>query len=396
MPDSIIKRRCFYFIGDYEPIDASSQHEYFRLGLQCFAKTWNVETGLSPPTKEADGAIAAWQVETKGPNWVVKTEFRLLNWADFVTEDIERSRWDRISRAVKALADFIMSGTCWHYFRLNWRFGFIFLYPMLAILLFTAFAIWLMMLLGNLSVPLAPIFALAITGGLFFVFIKWVDPFLLFHVTRMWIFIHDLVHLERAGLAERLGIFTQDIVERLQSDNFDEIVIAAHGLGAALQPIIVDRAFWQLPEFGKDGRSISLLSIGSLLLAVGLHPEASWLIEAVSRIARDRMVFWAEYQAPEDVISFPGIDPVAELISDYGKPLLRKVRIKDMIATDTKYFNPETICRYHRQLACANTKKYFYDFFMICCGPFSLQTRVKDPDRMVTAFDASGRLRSRK
>jgi hypothetical protein len=392
VPDSIIKRRCFYFIGDYEPIDASSQHEYFRLGLQCFAKTWNVETELSPPTKEADGAIAAWQVETKGPNWVVKTEFRLLNWADFVAEDIERSSWDRISRAVKALADFIMSGTCWRYFRLNWRFGFIFLYPMLAALLFTAFAIWLMMLLGNLSVPLAPIFALAITGGLFFAFIKWVDLFLLFHVTRMWIFIYDLVHLERAGLAERLGMFTQDIVERLQSDNFDEIVIAAHGLGAALQPIIVDRAFWQLPEFGKDGRSISLLSIGSLLLAVGLHPEGGWVASPALRIALDRMVYWAEYQAEEDILSFPGRNPITELLSDHGKPVLQKIQIKNMVEPDAKRRFPKSIYQSHRQLVRANSKRYFYDYFMICCGPFSLSTRVQHPDLMVAAFHSDGRL----
>ena len=240
--------------------------------------------------------------------------------------------------------------------------------------------------------PFAPLFGIAIAAALFFAFTIWVDPIVLPRVVDMWIFMHELVHLERTQLAERLGVFSQDIVAQLQIDKFDEIVIVGHGVGAALQPIILDRAFWALPDFGKDGRSVSLLSLGSLLLAVGLHPEGGWVVGPVSRVARDRWVYWAEYQAQEDIISFPGNNPVTELISDHGKPVLQEIQIKDMVDTNAKRRFPASAYQNHRQLVRANTKRYFYDYFMICCGPFDLQTRVKYPDLMVAAFNSDGRL----
>jgi hypothetical protein len=390
--ESLIKRRCVISIGDYEPLDVAHQFANFQRGLQRFAQTWNVTPKISPFKMEADGAIAVWQIETKAPNWEVKTEFRLLNWSDIVRKDFRRWNLNRAWRAIRALVDFIISGTCWRYFRLNWRFGLFFFYPVLAVLFFAIIALWLTAFLGNFEVPFASLFGSAIGLALFLAFIEWVDPLVLPRVVDMWVFLYELVHLERTHLAERLGVFSQDIVAELQSDDFDEIVIVGHGIGAALQPIIVDRAFWALPEFGKDGRSVSLLSVGSLLLAVGLHPEGGWVVGPVSRVARDRWVNWAEYQAQEDFISFPGSNPVTELISDHGKPVLQKIQIKDMVGTDAKRRFLETAYQNHRQLIRANTKRYFYDYFMICCGPFDLSTRIKYPDLMVKAFNPDGRL----
>jgi hypothetical protein len=276
---------------------------------------------------------------------------------------------------------------------MNWRFGLFFLYPILAVLLVAIVSLWLAAFLSNLEVPFAPIVAFSIGAALILLYTKWVDSVVLPRVVDMWIFLHELVFLEKTNLAERLGVFSQDLVAQLQSDNFDEILIVGHGIGAALQPIILDRAFWALPEFGKgDGRSVSVLSLGSLLLAVGLHPEGGWVVGPVSRVARDRWVNWAEYQAQEDILSFPGSNPVTELISDHGKPVLQKIKIKDMIDFATKRRFLTAAYQNHRQLVRANTKRYFYDYFMICCGPFDLATRVKYPDLMVDAFDPDGRL----
>jgi hypothetical protein len=388
--ESLIKRRCVISIGDYEPIDVTQQFASFQRGLARFAKTWNVKVRVSPFKMEADGAVAVWHTETTAPNWQVKTEFRILNWSDLVRRDFQHWNLNRVWRAAKAISNFVFSGTGWRYFRLNWRFGLFFFYPALVFLFSAMIALWLVTLLGSFEVPFASLFGFGVVAALLVAFIKWVDPFVLPRVVDMWIFMHELVHLERTGLAERLGVFSQDIIEKLQSDHFDEIVIVGHGIGAVIQPIIVDRAFWALPEFGKQGRSVSLLSLGSMLLAVGLHPEGGWAVGPLSRVVRDRWVFWAEYQAYDDIIGFPGINPVAELIDDQGKPKLQKIQVKDMV--DIKSSFPESIFKNHRALLQANTKKYFYDYFMICCGPFSLPTRVEYPDLMVTAFHSDGRL----
>jgi hypothetical protein len=390
--DELIRTRCVVSIGDYEPSDIAQQFARFLEELQCFATTWNVTVRYSQVKMEPNGSVAVWRVEAKGPNWKVDTEFRLLNWSDLVKKDFCRWSFQRIWRAVRALFDFLISGTCWHYLLKSWRFGLLFLYPALMALLFTAAAFWLALQLRGLGVPFALLAGLIIGAGLFVAFVKWIDPFDLPRVVDMWIFLYDLVHLERAELAARLGVFSQEIVAKLSARDFDEIVIVGHGIGAALQPIIVDRAFWALPEFGKDGRSISLLSLDSLLLAVGLHPQGAWLVPPTLRIASDRMVFWAEYQAEEDILGFQGRNPVTELGSSYGKPILQNVRIKDMVEAAAKRRFPGAIYQNHLRLLRANTKKYFYDYFMICCGPFALPTRIKYPNLMVAVFDPDGRL----
>jgi hypothetical protein len=390
--DELIKTRCVISIGDYDPLTSEQQYTYFEKGLSRFSQTWNVAPRYTALKKEADGAVAVWRVETKAPNWTVRTEFRLLSWSDIVRKDFRRWSFDRVRLAATALINFVTSGTCWHYFRMNWRFGLFFLYPVIAFSFFALVAFLISGLLENFAIPFPMLLGFATGAALFLSFIKWFDPVVLPRVVDMWIFMYELVHVERTNLAERLGVFSQDIIAKLESKDFDEIIIIGHGIGAVLQPIILDRALWALPEFGKDGRSVSVLSVGSLLLAVGLHPEGAWLVPPVLRISLDRMVYWAEYQAEEDVLSFPGVNPVVELLNDHGKPILQKIRIKDMIDPNAKSHFFESLYKNHRQFTRANTKRYFYDYFMICCGPFALSTRVKYPDLMVKGFGADGRL----
>jgi hypothetical protein len=133
-----------------------------------------------------------------------------------------------------------------------------------------------------------------------------------------------------------------------------------------------------------------VLSVGSLVLAVGLHPEGTWLVSPMLRIAVDRWVNWVEYQVDEDILGFFGRNPVVELLQERGKPTVEKIRIKNMMATRKRRFSD--VYHAHRQPIEANTKRYFYDYFMICCGPFALPMRVKNPDLMVTAFGADGAL----
>jgi hypothetical protein len=393
--DELIKKRCVVFVGDYDPASAEQRFAAFQQGLRQFAQTWHVAVRTSPVKVEADGAVAVWNVETKAPNWQVATEFRLLDWSDVVKDDFRRWTFGRAGRALKALANFIVSGTCWRYLRTNWRFGLLFLYPVLAVLLFTRIALWLAELLSSLNVPFALLAGLTIGAGLFAVFVKWLDPFDMGRIVDLWVFLYELVHLERTGLAERLGAFSQDIVAKLKANDYDEIIVIGHGIGAALQPIILDRTFFALPEFGKgDGRTVSVMSVGSLLLAVGLHPEGTWLVSPTLRLAIDRWVAWVDYQADEDVLGFPGCNPLTVLTQEHGKPTIEKIRIKDMI--DTAATRRFARYRAHRQPIEANTKRYFYDYFMICCGPFALPTRIKHPDLMVSAFGPDGALVSRR
>jgi hypothetical protein len=39
-----------------------------------------------------------------------------------------------------------------------------------------------------------------------------------------------------------------------------------------------------------------------------------------------------------------------------------------------------------------NERRYFYDYYMLCCGPLALRDRVDDPERAVAVFAADGGL----
>jgi len=43
-----------------------------------------------------------------------------------------------------------------------------------------------------------------------------------------------------------------------------------------------------------------------------------------------------------------------------------------------------------------NERRYFYDYYMLCCGPIALQDRVEKPDWAVAAFAADGALESKR
>jgi hypothetical protein len=46
--------------------------------------------------------------------------------------------------------------------------------------------------------------------------------------------------------------------------------------------------------------------------------------------------------------------------------------------------------RVHRQFVMGNEQRYFYDYYMICCGPVALPQRVVFHEGSVEAFDPDG------
>ena len=48
--------------------------------------------------------------------------------------------------------------------------------------------------------------------------------------------------------------------------------------------------------------------------------------------------------------------------------------------------------RIHRQAVMGNERRYFYDYYMLCCGPIPLAERVADRDAAVAAFAGEGAL----
>jgi hypothetical protein len=390
MPAPIVQKRCMLQLGGYEPMRPDRYHRRFERELRRFERTWNVSASLSRPTLSDDGWVASWHITTRGPNWQVETQFRLLRWDDFVAADVARPGWKRVLRGLVALADFVGSGAALAYFRVNWRYGLFFAAPLVALASFAAIALALAARVARLEPILAPVAALAVFAGLFHWPGRWLH---LGYLLDDWSFAADFVHRRRRDIEARLDRLAEQLLEDARSGQFDEIIVAGHSLGAAFLPTLVDRALYRDPMLGRASTPLNLMSTGSSLLKIGLHPAAAWLRSAVGRIVGAPAVYWVEYQALVDIINFYRTNPVQALkLPASDKPIVRVVHLRDMLDAATYRRLRGDFFRLHRQFMMGNDKRYFYDYYLTCCGPLAFAVAVAAQERLTMLFGPDGAL----
>jgi hypothetical protein len=395
MPKALVRKRCFVQMTGYEPVGPEHQHRRFIREMARFQKAWSVQGEVSPLTLSADETVANWTVETSGPNWHVTTEFHWFRWDDFVATDMAASDWTRFPLGMAAVMEFVLTATVVRYFTVAWRYGGFFLYPLVYVLGMawlsisaTRFAVI------HLGLPyhmvLAPLLWLAIFSALRWTFGRLVH---IGYALDDWYFARDFIHRVRPGLEDRLDRLSHELVRLVRETDADEIIVDGHSLGAPLSLVVVDRALQIDPLLGARGKPLHIVSSGSSLLKVALHPAAGWLREAVGRIANAPAVYWVEYQSLVDVINVYKVDPVAALgLPATGKPIVKIIRIRMMVEEHTYRRFRLNFLRIHRQAVMGNERRYFYDYYMLCCGPIALTDRVEMPEQAVAAFAQDGAL----
>ena len=394
MSDPAVKKRCVFFLGGYEPIPPERQRERYIRELARSGRVWEAKTEVGPLEMAPERMVGTWRIAASGPNWSTDAAYRSLLWHDIVLEDFARPAWQRVIRAVVAFGDFILTGTAFRYFRVNWRYGLFFAYPVTLLLAFAALSIYAASFLPGLGLPLPYLLVPLAAVAVFALLMIWPGRFLLLaYMMDDWIFGHELVHRSRAGFDRRLEGFAQELAEVLRRNDNDEVVFAAHSLGCALKVAVVDRALQLVPDFGKNGERLSLLSTGSSILKIAFHPKGGWLRESIARVSAHPAIFWIDYQTMADPISFYNVDMLKVLkLPDTGRPMIRRVHIRDMLEAATYRRFKANFFRLHRQLVMGNEKRYFYDYYMICCGPLRLETRVLRPETVVPSFAQDGSL----
>jgi hypothetical protein len=395
MPEALVRKRCFVQMTGYEPVGPERQQHRFVREMARFHKAWNLRGEVSPPRLSANGAVNSWTVETYGPNWRVSTDYHIFRWDDFVTADMAKSDWWRFPLGIAALMEFVLTATVVRYFIVAWRYGVFFLFPLLYLVGMTWLAIGVTRLaVGHLDPPypliVAPVLWLALFIALRFTFGRLIQ---IGYALDDWYFARDVVHRARPEVEARLDALARELVRIVGDTDADEIIVDGHSLGAPLSLAVVDRARQLDPQLGERGKRLHLVSSGSSLLKVALHPAAGWLRDAVGRLAAAPSIYWVEYQALVDIINVYKVDPVVALgLPATGKPLIRIVRIRMMVEEHTYRRFHLNFLRVHRQAVMGNERRYFYDYYMLCCGPLSLADRVENPERAVAAFAEDGAL----
>jgi pimeloyl-ACP methyl ester carboxylesterase len=385
-----VARRAVFLVGGYERNDATGFFRRIRRELDRFRTCWSVDATLGEPVDDVASAATTAEMAYAGPDGRCRSDLTFLSFDDIVKRDGARPFVIRLGAYLIAFLDYVVSGTMFRFFATNWRFALYFLYPfvMLCLLLWLGtvayrFVDWLG-LTGGPILPLLAGLAVAYGAGRF-----GGRRYFVFHLMDLWSFSREHLRCRRPGMDQRIDSWATLIAERMEASSYDEVLLVGHSTGGAL---ILDVAHQLAERLTAEGRNVDfrLVTVGSTSLKVALHPAARRARERLEALAGYPDIRWTEFQALTDIINFYKCDPYARAGLTHQRPdafpRQFQVRIRDMLERDAYRRVKKSFFRVHYQFISANSRRYFYDFFMICCGTRSIEA-VRG-DRLPLAAEA--------
>lgn len=388
-----VSKRCVIFLGGYEHVSASGQYNRFAREIGRFDRTWNFATTVGEPIVHSDPAVQVWPVVAQGPNWRVETELRYYSWNDLIEEDFARPDWRAIPAGILALADFIVTGTALRYIVVAWRYWLFSFYPFALSVLFAAIAASVVYGISRLGVPM-PWFAGIVLGiAVFWGLARWPGDRLRYrYMLNDWSFASAIAWGRRRSYRARLRVFAEDFGRTVRETDADEVLIVGHSLGAVLAAETLSAALKHDPGLARAGPPITLMTVGSSLLKVALHPAARGLRRSIERVLNAVDIAWIDYTALVDPLNFYRTDPGKVLgLKAPRAPVIRTARIRSMLGEASYKLFKGNFLRLHRQFVMGNGARYHYDFFMACCGPMTQAARIDDMTASIDNFAEDGR-----
>ncbi|MCP4383498.1 MAG: hypothetical protein GY798_19125 [Hyphomicrobiales bacterium] len=387
-----VSTRRVVHISGFEPVSPSRLERRMDSGLRHFAPVWGADSIVAPAEVSADGRSMTWTATTSGANWTTKCRYSILRWDDLMAPYVERSWLGRILHGYKALGEFVFTGTMRRYFKANLRYGLFAIYPLLLLVGFLLLAIAAATVAVAVGVPYSALVGPIIGVVIFVLLLRFLGGyFFLDFALADWAFAADLCRRDVSGLDGILDQFADEVVDAMRDPEADEVLLSGVSLGAVMMVEALARAFARTPGLDKDARRTALLTVGSSIMKIGLHPAAAELRRVVHRIGAERSLLWAEYQAKVDPINFYRTDPVADLGNPKtGSPVVTMIHIRKMMSEEGYRRAQRSSLHLHRQFVKPNAKRYFYDFYHIGFGPLRLADRLNLNNKVTAIFSDGG------
>ncbi|MER0237089.1 hypothetical protein [Fulvimarina sp. MAC8] len=380
---SIAKRLVFVFPG-FEPLPPEAQIARFRRAAERSAAVFEAEVAFTAGDATADknqsltvGDKAANELNARltprDAKESVDTDLIFCTWDDLIEEYAAIYLPKRVSRGFAALGAFLINGTFFRYCRTSWRYALFFLFPILLTLAILAIGVALALTLGSLfdgpTTWLAGILIGTAASAILFYLAnrRW------FLTTAFddWALARELCEGTNPKLDRRIDEFAKRLKDRAQSGEPDEIIVAAHSLGASFAVPALARAF---ANGLAPNVPLHILTVGSSLMKTALHPKAEEQREAVRHLTVDHGIPWTDCQALTDPINFYKSNPAGSLgIAADPMPLVVKLRLRQMVAPATYRRIKRDFFRLHRQFVLAVERRSPYSFHMLLLGPASMQ-----------------------
>lgn len=381
----MITRRLVCLFPGFEPLRGDAHVRRFRRGAESAAALFDLTIGLEEPvdTNGQGGLFPRLNVRLGGAAsgnrpWRTDTEIVFFDWGDLILSYAARPFWKRLFSGYVALADFLVTGTVFRYFKVSWRYGLFYLFPIVVMLAALALGLCLGWLAASLSAGLgalpATVVGAAIGVAVFAGLLHLANRKLhLLTALDDWAMARDICRRRNAAIRDRVRLQAEELARRLADGAQEpgtELVVAAHSLGAVLAVMALDEALSR-PELAR--RQPHLLTVGSSLLKTALHPAARDERAAVQRLVTERLIPWTDCQGLSDPINFYKSNPATSLDIEAGRtPRVVRVHFRKLVKPETYRRIKRDFFRLHRQFVLPVERRAPYSFHLLLTGPHPL------------------------
>ena len=404
-----VRRRHVFFIPGYDPEARTRYRLLFVRELLRHAKRFgDPRPDISPASLSADGVLQSWTV---GPDAArVATAYDVLLWDDLVAQDFRRPRVLSVLLLVVGTLHALVRGLIWRFYRFNWLYGNVVIYPFVMVVLLSALSVALGVVVhtqlgGSLGWPPWVTLPLAVAAGIAGIAAieALLNRFFFWQLRNDWVFNWQHGNGWRPDYAARLDQFADRILARIaeaegRGERPDEVMIVGHSTGGLTAAEVAVRILARAPHLGAGETALALATLGSGLPLVAAQPWAGRVRREVAALVVSRRIVWLDVQAPQDWMNFPGFNPVRDLdLSLAGgpiaNPLVRSAQVRDILTPETYAKVSRRPFRMHFQFLLSNERPGPYDYFRMILGPQFLRDRAIRPiiaDLPPAAEDAGG------
>lgn len=392
----MIARRLVFFFPGFEPMRARQHAKRFERAATASAGVYDLRLSMTKAYRsaDADGLFLDIAAKLEGKGFATRTDVVLCDWGDIILNYAARPAPMRIADGIAGLWDFLVTGTVWRYCRTSWRYAFFYLYPIVAMILAILVAIggyWLAdwVLPGNAT--FAGLFLAILGGGL--VLFGFDRRYHLLTAMDDWALARDLCRGRNANIIARVRRQAETMRARIDVTDAEEVVVAAHSLGACLAVEALAKAL--AADDGERPRIPTLVTVGSSLMKTALHPRARSQRQAVEALVGHPDLVWIDCQSLQDPINFYKSNPATSLKLRAARlPVVMRVHFRNVLKPETYHRVKRNFFRIHRQFVLAVERRAAYSFHMLLLGPQSVaalaQTKRVDLPPLVPQAEEVG------
>lgn len=395
-----IRRRHVVYVSGYDPRGAQSFFDLLDRTCQRFNKLWPIVATLHAVDMDADD-IARWQLDLRGADWQVATRYDFLRMENFIRADMAQPMPRPLLRGLSWYAGDIVSGAQFRIFRAAWRFALHLFCFQLLILAWAAAALVAAVAAAGIcraiGLPTIASVVAALVVGLatLFALRPLADRWRVVQIASSWWTSRRFGRGAATWIDQVVERGARHLVAAARTREADEIALVGHSAGGTIACAIMARALELDPELGRSGPPIVLLTLGSVMPAVALHPAAQRMRATVARLAIAPTVVWVDCQSRKDVMCFVDFDPVAGIgIKELGaarrNPLLWRINFKEAIAPEKYDEFSWNYFRIHYQYIMAGDRPAPYDYLLLVGGPMPIAGWPRRDREFLRVFLGSG------